>query len=104
MDAQLAGPGAEQIPANADVVAEVEQFVELEGVIADRVLLNVNLQTLAVLLQVRETGFAHQANGHDAARHSYVHRRALEFLGGAVAVACEDLGNGVSELEAGGIS
>ena len=59
MDGEFAGAGAKQISADADVVAEVEEFVEFESLFADRVFLDVDLQFLAALLQVREPGLAH---------------------------------------------
>ena len=44
---ELAGAGAQEVAANADVVAEVEQLVEREGVFADVVLADVDLEALA---------------------------------------------------------
>ena len=64
---ELAGAGAHEVAAHADVVAEIEEFVEREDVLADVVLADVDLQALAALLQVREAGLALQADGHDAA-------------------------------------
>ena len=58
MDRQLAGSRAEQITADADVVAQVEQLVERESLLADRVEPHVNLQPRAVLLQRGEAGLA----------------------------------------------
>ena len=66
VDAEFAGAGAEQISADADVVAEVEQFVELESLVADGIFLDVDLQPLAALLEVGESGLAHEADRHDA--------------------------------------
>ena len=53
--------------ADADVVAEVEQLVEGEGGLADVVFADVDLEALAALLELREAGFALDADGHDAA-------------------------------------
>ena len=77
MDAQFAGAGAEQISADADVVAEVEQFVQLESLVADRIFLDVDLQSLAALLQVGEPGLAHEADRHDASGDADIHARWL---------------------------
>ena len=52
MDRQFAGARAKQIAADANVVAEIEQLVQLETLVADRVFLHVNLQPLSVLLQM----------------------------------------------------
>ena len=67
VDGELAGAGAEEVAADADVVAEVEELVEGEDVFADVVFADVDLEALAVLLELREAGFALDADGHDAA-------------------------------------
>ena len=46
MHAEFAGAGAKQISADADVIAEVEQFVKLESLFADGIFLYVYLQPL----------------------------------------------------------
>ncbi len=66
VDGELAGAGAEEVAADADVVAEVEELVEGEGVLADVVLADVDLQALAALLELGEAGLALDADGHDA--------------------------------------
>ena len=63
-----------QVSADADVVAEVEQFVELESLVADGIFLDVDLQPLAALLQVGESGLAHEADRHDASGDADVSR------------------------------
>ncbi len=73
VDAEFAGARAKQISADADVVAEVEQLIELESFFADCIFLDVNLEALAALLQVSESGFAHQADGHNASSDADVH-------------------------------
>ncbi len=70
---QFVGLGAEQVSAHADVVADIEQLEQLEALFADRVLLDVELQPLALLLQVDEGGLAHGANGDQAAGHPHIH-------------------------------
>ena len=64
---QLAGAGAEEIAADTDVVAKIEQFVERERLVAHRVEPDIDLQALAPLLQGGKAGLALGANGHDAA-------------------------------------
>src|SRR5579864_4372117 len=75
VDRQLAGPGAKQISADTDVVAQVEQLIELESLFAHGIFLYVNLQALAILLQVGKSRFAHQADGHDSSRYANVDPR-----------------------------
>src|ERR1019366_4871684 len=62
--AQLAGARAEQVAIHAHDVADVEHLEKLEIAFAHRVLLDVDLQALSALLQVRETGLAHVAQLH----------------------------------------
>ena len=66
VDGQFAGAGSEQIAGDSDVVAEVEQFIEFEGLVADCVFANVDLQAHAVLLELRESRLALGADRHDA--------------------------------------
>ena len=67
LEGELAGAGAEEVAADADVVAEVEELVEGEGGLADVVLADVDLEALAALLELGEAGFALDADGHEAA-------------------------------------
>ena len=98
MNREFAGAGAEEVSADADVVAEVEQFVEFESFVADGIFLDVNLQLLAALLQVSESGFAHQANGHDASGHADVDARLFEFFGSLLRVCAQNLLERVGEF------
>ena len=91
VDGEFAGAGAKQISADADVVAEVEQLVELETRVADGVFLDVNLQALAVLLQVREAGLAHEADRHDASGNAHVDARLFQFFAGLLGVVRQNL-------------
>ena len=61
------------------MIAEIEQFVEIESLVSDRVFLYVNLQPLSRLLQVRESGFAVRANGHDPAGDLHVSPLGLKL-------------------------
>ncbi len=67
VEGELAGAGAHEVAADADVVAEVEELVEVEDFFADVVLADVDLEALAVLLDLGEAGFALDADGDDAA-------------------------------------
>ena len=80
VDGELAGAGAEQVARGADVVAHVEQFVEREALLADRVQADVNLQPLAALLQGGEAGLALGADGHDAPGNSHRYAVGLKLF------------------------
>jgi hypothetical protein len=83
--------------ADADVVAEIEKLVEGEGVFADVVLSDVDLEALAALLELRESGLALDADGHDAAcdRDLDGMSRGFELFGGEGVVGSPQLGDGV---------
>ena len=66
MNAELARPGPEQVSFHADDIAQVQLLVKREVLLAHRVLTNINLQPLAVLQQMRESGLAHAAYRCDA--------------------------------------
>ncbi len=96
MDAELARARAKQISANSNVIAQVEQLPQFKAGIADRIFLDVDLQPLAVLLQVREPGLAHQPYRHDASRHPHGHARRFQFLRGLPAILGQNLRHGVA--------
>src|SRR5579872_1523767 len=98
MYAQLARPGAKQIPVNSDDVPDVDLLVQLVIAFGDAILTNVHLQPLAILLQMREPGLAHAADRHHPPRDPDVNAR-LELLRGLVAVLRQDTRNRVSEIE-----
>jgi hypothetical protein len=52
-----------EISGYTDVVAQVEQLVELRP-LSNRILADINLQPLAILLEVRKAGLALAANRH----------------------------------------
>ena len=79
---EFAGAGAHEDTANADVVAEVEEFVEGEGVFADVVFADVDLEAFAALLKVGEAGFALEAMAHEAASDGDLRMFGFEFFGG----------------------
>src|ERR1700722_1178252 len=81
MQRELAGARAHQVAAHTDVVAEIEQPVELEHCLADVVLADVNLQPLPSLLQLRESCLALYADGHDAPGDGSFNLRGFQLLG-----------------------
>ena len=103
MQGELAGTGAHEVAADADVVAEVEELVEVEEVFTDVVLADVDLEALAVLLDLGEAGFALDADGHDAAGDGGFEVHALEVFGGEVFAEGAKFGDRGSEGEAVGI-
>ena len=105
VDGELAGAGAEEMAASADVVAEVEELVEGEGVFADVVLADVDLEALAALLELRESGFALNSDRHDAAgdRDLDGMGRGFKLFGGEGVVGGAQLGDGVGGGVAVGI-
>jgi hypothetical protein len=80
VDAQLAGLGAEQVAARANVIAKIKQLVELESLLSHGIFFDVDLQFLAALLDVRKPRFAHQPDRHNASSNADVHSRGIEFL------------------------
>src|SRR5207244_13248181 len=95
---QLAVARAEQISGNANVIAEVEQLVKLESFFANCVFLHVNLEPLSLLLQMREAGFAHQANGHNPASDAHIYTGISQLLCGFLRILGQDLRDGMSEF------
>ena len=97
MDAQLARAGAEQVALHADDVADIEHLKKLEIAFADGVLLDVKLQALAILLEMREAGLPHVADGHQASGNADAHF-GRQILGRLRAVSRQNLRHGVGEL------
>ena len=97
-----------RVPRHADVVAEVEEFVEVEGGLADVVFADVDLEALAALKEGGEAGFALEADGDDAAGDGGGEVFGFESFGGfggAVGVEAEgeELGDGVGVGEGVGV-
>src|ERR1700761_3591517 len=92
MDGKLAGAGAEEISANADVVAHVEELVKRVAAFADGVLPDIDLEACAVLLKRSEAGFALRADGHDSSRNSHTGTVGVFYgrFGRAVQLICRD--------------
>ncbi len=89
------------------MVAEVEELIECEGVFANVVFADVDLEALAVLLELGEAGLALEADGHDAAGDGYLLAVGLELLArdgsfGGVVLAL-DVGDERGEGEAVGV-
>ncbi len=81
VDGKFAGAGAEEIARDADVVAQVEQLVEREALLAHRVQADVDLQPLAALLDGGEARFALLADGHDAPGNGHRYAAGFQSLG-----------------------
>ena len=77
------------------MIAEIEQFVEVESFFTDGVFFHVDLESLALLLDMRESGLAHKADGHDASGDADVDAIGFELLAGFLAVVGENLRDGV---------
>jgi hypothetical protein len=100
---QFPGTGTKQVSADSNVVAQIEQFVQLESLFSDCILLDVDLQPLPILLQVREPSLPHQPDGHDAPRDAHVDPRILQLLASLLRVLRQNLRNRVSEFVFAGI-
>src|ERR1700731_1886016 len=99
MNTEFAGTSAKQISADSDVITEVEQLPEFVSGSSDGVFLDIKLQPLGVLLQVSESGLAHQADRHDASRDANSHARRFQFLGRLPAILRQNLRYGVAVVE-----
>ena len=104
MNAQLAGPRAKEISGHANVVAQIEQLVELKALLANRILPDINLQPLAILLQMRKAGLALAANRHQPPGYRDIHPLCFESLGGSLAILRPNLRDGVGRNVLVGIS
>ena len=98
MNRQFAGARAEQISAHPDVVAQIEQFVQFETLLANRIFLHIDLQSLAALLQVGESRLAHQPDRHDPSGNAHIDARWFEFLRGLGRVVAQNLSGRVTEF------
>ena len=98
MDAQLAGPGPEQVSLHPDDVANVEPLVQCKVPLPHAVLANVDLQLLAVLHQMSEPCLTHAPDGRDATRHLDLYPRLQLFRRLAPELG-QYPGDGVREIE-----
>src|ERR1035441_10659977 len=99
MNAELSRARAKRISANPYVIAQVKQLPKFEAGIADRILLDIDLQPLPVLLQVREPGLGHQPEHHDAPRTPHRPPRRVQLLRSLPAVLGPNLRHGVAVVE-----
>jgi len=104
VEGEFAGAGAHKVAADADVVAKVEKLVEVEEIFTDVVFADVDLEALAVLLDLGEAGFALDADGHDASGDGGLEVHAFELFGGEVFAEGAELGNRGGEGEAVGVA
>ena len=98
MNAEFAGAGAKKITPDANMIAQIEEFPEFKALCAYSVFLDLELEPLPILLEVRKPGLAHQPDRHDASRDAHVDPRCFQFLACLAAVFGEDLWNGVAEV------
>ena len=85
-DRQLAGARAEQMSADADVIAEVEQREDLEVALGQGVLAEVRLDALAPVGEDEEVRLAEAADRQDPSRDGRLDLRGLERVGRRLAV------------------
>ncbi len=100
---QFVGTGAEEIAFHADVIAGVQQLVELKSLFANIVEPDIDLQPLAALLQMGKSSLSLYADGHQASGKADVHARRFEFGSGLGRIFLENLGNVVGGFVAIGI-
>ena len=97
MNAEFAGARAEEISLHADDVADIHQLEQREIVLAHGVFLDVNLQALAALLHVRESGLAHVTQRHQAPGDADPHL-GHKLFGRLGAILRQNRGHRVREL------
>jgi hypothetical protein len=94
-DRELVGLGPEQATLDADPVAEVQQLVDREVELGQRVLPDVRLDLRAAVGQDQEIGFAERADREDAAARDRRDVLALELVVRPLAVGVDQLGDRV---------
>ena len=92
----LAGLRLKERPPGADDVAEVELLEHGKGLVADDVLLQVDLDLALLVQQLGKLALAHVADRHEAARHGHRDRIVL-----AVDVGLQRLAREMGRLELG---
>ncbi len=93
LDRELAGPGAEHGPLDADPVAEVEQPVQLEARVADDVLFHVELDLRRPVPEVGKGRLPGAPQSANPAGDRDLHRLRVEERHVVLAVRLEDGGN-----------
>src|SRR5262249_50701305 len=97
MDAEFPSARAEQIPLGANDVADIQPLKQREITGADGIASHVNLELLAVLRQVRESGLPLAADGFHASSDAYFQVRGKLF-GRLRTVRRQDSRNRVREI------
>ena len=82
---QLIRLRSEQMPADADDVAQIEQLKQLELLRTHHVELHIELQARAVPQNVTESSLPVRPERDDAPRHSHVHMLRSQLLGSSLA-------------------
>ncbi len=98
MHGQLIGPRAEQVAGNADVIAQIEQLIEREAIVAHGVFADVDLQPHPLLLQSGEACLALRANGHQPSADGDARVLSLKLLAGFLVPVGADLRQGRGPL------
>ena len=98
MNGQFSCARAEEVSADAYVITQVQQFVELKCLFANGIFLHVNLQLHSALLDMCKSRFAHEADRHDASGDTDVDACLLKFLSQLGRVVGQDLPHRVGEV------
>ena len=85
------------------MIAKIEQLKQLKALLADGILLDVNLKLLPSLLQMGEASLSHEADRHDPPSNAYVDARIFQLLRSFLAVLSQDLRDSMREFELVGI-
>jgi hypothetical protein len=83
VNAEFAGPRAEEIALDADMVSNIEELVKLPKLVAYGIFSDIDLELLARLLEVGEAGFTHQADRNQASSDSDRDALGLKLLASA---------------------
>ena len=103
VDGQLAGLGLHQRADRANDIAEVPALEVVVHLLADAVPGDVELDAARKVLDGGETGLAHHALEHDAARDSHLDRQGLQLLAFLGAVKLVEPAGGVLAPEVVGV-
>src|SRR5262249_11093734 len=95
---KLAGARAEEIAFHADDVPDIDLLVQLEIALTDLVLLDVDLESFAILYEMREASLAHPAQRLHASGDAHTVGRRQRF-GRLRAELGQDFGHGASVVE-----
>ncbi len=104
MNRKLSRARAEQVANHANVVAQIQQLVKRESLLAHCVQPHVDLQPLAALLQSGKARLALCANSHDASRHRHGRAVGFQLFAGRLIPFVAHVSDGVRGRELVGIS